>query len=33
VPNAGLVTAAALVQRIGLRDLVDQGLLRVAGGA
>jgi hypothetical protein len=26
VPNAGLVTAAALAQRIGLGDLVDQRL-------
>jgi hypothetical protein len=33
VPNAGLVTAAALVQRIGLADLVDQRLRLAAEGA
>ena len=33
VPNAGLVTAAALAQRIGLGDLVDQRLRLASEGA
>ncbi len=33
VPNAGLVTAAALAQRIGLGDLVDQRLRLTTEGA
>ena len=33
VPNAGLVTAAALAQRIGLGDLIDQRLRLAAEGA
>ena len=33
VPNAGLVTAASLAQRIGLGDLVDQRLRLATEGA
>ncbi|HSU36364.1 MAG TPA: IS1380 family transposase, partial [Propionibacteriaceae bacterium] len=33
VPNAGLLPAAALAQRIGLGDLVDQRLRLASEGA